>query len=306
MFYFTKSNSIESDYTKYYLTTNNYKLPSHYNDKDEKCCKFLWNNLGETVETIIDYGCGNGKLGELLSSKYNVTNFDIGDPDPMNNYDCLVLSHVLEHIYDPSSFIKKISTHISSNGYIYIEVPNSQEYDKLKHCFGPLQEINIEHINFFSKYALSKLMIGCGFTPVNIKDDFFTLYDMKHYIIRGIFQKSENNLSVEKYISEGSQYLKDIINSLPTLENRVFLYGCGQLLYKLIDSLSKKYNIFYVIDNNVNLKGKHIKSIKIISLEDYSKIQLDSDTVIITSKAHSVNMLNQINDINPHINTIVV
>jgi FlaA1/EpsC-like NDP-sugar epimerase len=121
-----------------------------------------------------------------------------------------------------------------------------------------------------------------------------------------MFQKSENSLLFEKYISEGSQYLENVINKLPNIQNRVFLYGCGQLLYKLINKLQQKYNILYVIDNNANLKGKYINSIKIISLEDYAKIQLDSDTIIITSKQHSANMIARINDINLNISTLVV
>ena len=304
IFHFTSSSSSELDYTKYYLTNNNYKVPAHYNDKDEKCYTFLCNNL-ENVNTIIDYGCGNGELSDLLSSNYKVTKFDIGLPDPTEKYDCLVLSHVLEHVYNPENFINKISKYISPNQYMYIEVPNAQEYDKMQ-GFGYLQEINVEHINFFSAYALSKLMINCGFTPVNMSEDFFMFSNMKHYVIRGIFKKSENSLLFEKYISEGSNYLNTIVNSLPEIQNRVFLYGCGQLLYKLIDKLQQRYTITYVIDNNINLKGKNINSIKIISLEDYVKIYTESDTLIITSKQHSVNMIKQINNINRNIQTLCV
>ena len=84
-----------------------------------------------------------------------------------NKYDCLVLSHVLEHIYDLNSFIDKISENINDNGFLYIEIPNAEFYDKIVDIC-PLQEINLEHINFFSKYALNKILIHHNYTCLTI------------------------------------------------------------------------------------------------------------------------------------------
>ena len=52
------------------------------------------------IKNILDYGSGNGKLSELLSKEYKVDTFDIGMNNPSNKHDCLILSPVLEHIYD--------------------------------------------------------------------------------------------------------------------------------------------------------------------------------------------------------------
>ena len=304
IFYFLLSRSTQDDYNRYYLTNNNYtNLIYHESDVYSKSYNFLINNLDINVKTVIDYGCGNGTLSNHLENSYNVTRYDIGSPLPSNMYDCLVLSHVLEHIYDPLDFIKQISKYISSHGYIYIEVPNQENYHKLND-FGPLQEINLEHINYFSRYALTKLMIQSGFVPIMVKDDYFTMHSKKYYVIRSIFQKNANNMSLEQYISDGFQYIDNLIDKLPNIDGRIFLYGCGQLLYKLINKLQQKYNIIYIIDNNLNLKNKSINSIKIITLQEYVNIQEDSDTIIITSKQYSDAMTIDINKINSKIKII--
>ena len=64
------------------------------------------NNLN--INEILDYGSGNGKLAKLLSDNFKVTEFDIGMCDNKNSYDCVIVSHVLEHIYDLDTFISNV------------------------------------------------------------------------------------------------------------------------------------------------------------------------------------------------------
>ena len=39
------------------------------------------------------------------------------------SYDLIIISHVLEHLEDPLETITYLSTLLSNNGFIYIEVP---------------------------------------------------------------------------------------------------------------------------------------------------------------------------------------
>jgi len=286
-FYFTCSTSNESDYNKYYSSHNNYSTPTSASaSKNEKCSYFLFENLDSGVKTVIDYGCGNGQLSDLLNTKYDVTRYDVGYPDLQSQYDCLILSHVLEHIYNPKSFIDSVSKYIRDDGYLYIEVPNANKYEMHGNNYGPLQEINIEHINFFSPYALTKLLVDLGFMPVKIKDCEFTLAGYEYPVIRGIFKKRTDTMSFERYLDIGSDYLATLENNLPKIDNRVFLYGCGQLLYKLIPILQKKYNIINIVDDNTLLTKKTLNGINIISTHELRQILTSEDTVIVTSSVH--------------------
>ena len=208
-FYFLESNNNQADYDYYYLNYNNYKNYVLSNDKDKECSIYLKNNLDKNVKTIIDYGCGNKILSEYLNSTYDVDNYDIGMNNIDKKYDCLVLSHVLEHIYDINPFIENLKKYIKNDGYLYIEVPNMEYYKEFIN-FGPLQEISLEHINFFSKYSLSKLMINNNFIPIKVEDSYFHINENKYYIIRGIFKINSNNNSFETYLNNGF----NIINSI--------------------------------------------------------------------------------------------
>lgn len=281
-FHFTKSKSIESDYDKYYSTHNNYSGSDFlYKDKDHQTADFLLKNLDSSVKSILDYGSGSGGLSKLLTSNYTVSEYDFGYESPNKEYNCLVLSHVLEHIYNPLQFIQKINSYICEGGFMFIEIPDASRYNTIEN-YGILQEINIEHINFFSPYALSKIMILSGYTPVVITKGSFVMLSKNYPVIRAIFQKKSSNSSVEKYIEKGVSQMENMKRKLPDLTGRVFIYGCGQFLYKIISYLQEKYTIEAIIDDNPNFKDKTLNSLNILPFTSVKDTLTSSDTVIIT------------------------
>ena len=300
-FYFVDSNNNQDDYNEYYLKFNSYKDTNNKtnNDKDEKCFNYLINNLDKNIKNILDYGCGNKILSNFLNKIYNVDIFDIDMEKNEKKYDCVILSHVLEHIYDIQSFINLLKINIKEDGYLYIEVPNMEYYDKFN-IFGPLQEISIEHINFFSKYSLSKLMVNHGFIPTQIIDDYFTINSNKYYIIRGIFKLNRNNNSFNNYLEDGVQY----INNIKIKNKKLYLYGCGQFLFKIFNYLNENNFIINIIDDNICNLNKNIKNINIINFEMYKNIAKDDDNILITTLNYKDIIINKINLLNKNINIL--
>jgi len=303
-FYFNdNNNNNQEDYNLYYLKFNNYKNYVISLDKDENCYNFLKRNI-EPCKTILDFGCGNNELANKLKNNFNVDTYDIGMPFPTKKYNCIILSHVLEHIYDINTFINSLEPLlIEDNGSIYIEVPNAEFYS-LFNNICPLQEINLEHINFFSKYALNKLMMNHGYYSSVLIDDFFNINSEKYYVIRGLFVKKYNNLSFEKYINNGLSILKSFnFDKINKIDN-IYLYGCGQLLFKVLDYIDT--NIINIIDDNPSYLGKIINNINIIDYNIFKKKVNNNDTVIITSIISNEKIKNKINLINKNINIIVL
>lgn len=299
-FYFSDSGNNQDDYNNYYKQFNNYKEYIISYDKEIKCYDFLINNLNKNIKNIIDYGCGNGELSKKLDNNYNVYSYDIGMENNNITYDCLILSHVLEHIYNLDNFIVELKNKINDNGTLYIEVPNGEYYEHLnKIC--PLQEINIEHINFFTKYALNKLMIKHNFYAEKLVDDYFIINDMKYYVIRGLFIKKKNNLSFENYIKNGLEILNTFNYDLPNL----YVYGCGQFLYKILKNINKN-NIINIIDDNKSLLNKKINNIEIINFDIFIKKVNDNDNVLITSLIANDKIKSKILLINKKINIIEI
>ena len=282
-FYFSDSSNNEIDYDNYYKLFNNYKTYPIYSDKDERCHLYLIQELqGRNVKTILDYGSGNGKLKELLSNNFLVNEYDIGMNEDNNQYDCVILSHVLEHIYDINIFFLKINKNVKTDGLLYIEIPNAEFYDKLNDI-TPLQEINIEHINFFSKHALNKLLMNHGYYALSLKDDFFKIKENNYYVIRGIFAKSKRNVSLPTYIRGGNEIINSFNYSKLNEYKEIYIYGCGQFLFKILKNIQQFSKVINIIDDNLCYSNKTINGVSIINFEKYKEITKPKDIILLTT-----------------------
>jgi hypothetical protein len=307
-FYYSDSENSQDDYNNYYKEFNNYKKGTIYSDKDERCYIYLNDKLKEqNVKTIIDYGSGNGKLKDLLSlaEQFVIDEYDIGMDQPSKKYDCLILSHVLEHIYDINKFIETISLNINENGLLYIEIPNAEYYDKITDMC-PLQEINIEHINFFSKYALNKLLIKHNYHAISLIDDYFMIKDYKYYVIRGIFTKNKQNTSFKNYLCNGTKQISKYNFINLNKYNNLYVYGCGQFLFKIFDNICNNINVLNVIDDNPCYLNKKISNVVIINYEMYIEISNDGDVILLTSLIHDQTLKSKLQKINKNITILTV
>jgi len=98
---------------------------------------------------ILDIGCGNGALGAWLKSKrlVEVDGITFSEAEALHantwldtvfiadlnqfdftktngNYDCIICSHVLEHLYEPWDIVKKLEAQLAPNGIILMAFPN--------------------------------------------------------------------------------------------------------------------------------------------------------------------------------------
>jgi len=282
-FLFSDSNNTQIDYNSYYQTFNNYNKYITYSDKDIRCSEYLKQNLKNyKIKKILNYGSGNGNLTKLLSDNFIVDEFDIGMNKNTKQYDCLILSHVLEHIYDLNDFIKIIKSHIFPNGVLYIEVPNIDLYDQMTDI-SPLQEINIEHINFFSKSSLNRLLSKFNFVPLSLTDDYFKIKDNNYYVIRGIFQLYEGSDSFKKYIENGFSTINKYNFKCLSKYKNIYVYGSGQLLFKIFNKINNEVTITNIIDDNLCYTNKNINGIDIIDFHKYTEIVKSTDVILLTS-----------------------
>ena len=282
-FYYSDSGNSQLDYNKYYTDFNNYKLKNVPCDKDIRCSVYLKTILKKmNVNQILDYGSGNGVLTKLLSDEFQITEFDIGMECNNKKYDCLILSHVLEHIYDLDEFIKTITKNIDDSCFLYIEIPNAELYSELNEIC-PLQEINIEHINFFSKYSLNKLLIKHDFYCVEMLDDYFYLKQNKYYVIRGVFKRNTKNTNFCKYIETGLNEITSYNFDILKKYKNIYVYGCGQFLFKIINKISEFTNIINIIDDNPCYLNKKLGNIDIINYEMYNDIVNADDIILLTT-----------------------
>jgi len=106
-------------------------------DPSSDCCKRLEN---------FNIECIDKPLSEFA------TNLDIN-----RKFDCVILSHVLEHFVEPEKALQIIANIIKPDGILYILVPNLYGFK------NPFSQFCIPHTFYFSKVSLESLLRNSSF-----------------------------------------------------------------------------------------------------------------------------------------------
>jgi 2-polyprenyl-3-methyl-5-hydroxy-6-metoxy-1,4-benzoquinol methylase len=143
-------------------------------------------------ESVIEFGCGDGTNLTFFAKELNiksVVGVDVCNSTGSNgenfvfhhktiedfldlnseSFDLIILSDVLEHLYNPWKVLKDLKNILSKNGFLLVSVPNIENIVLLEKFFsgnffyektGLMDET---HIRFFSKETLTKYLETSGF-----------------------------------------------------------------------------------------------------------------------------------------------
>lgn len=272
-------------------------------------------------DIIIEVGGYSGVLAKLL---YNIgfTNYSILDlcnisPDISGilfintncetysyiNTDTVILSHIFEHLFNPSLFIKNLYKSTVSN--IYISIPNMALW--LEQNVPSF--LHVEHTYYCTKDNINYLMNMYGFKLQN--EQIFKSHSLfLHYIRKNSF--TYNNIPINTfkgtidkfrvYFSRRNAFFNTVYVDTPFF---IFPAGhYGQLTYlKLL-----RFNHLFIsfLDNDPCKIGKRVYGTSGITqhpsiLEKY----LDKEiSIIIISTVYINEIQEQLNKIHPNINYI--
>lgn len=150
------------------------------NQEHARMVDFLGRQLsGAEIQSVVDIGAGDFQALEKVRSMYPQARYEAIDPSYkqesyqgisihrtmledfslQRSFDLVLLIHVLEHVGDTDAFLKKLSTLVKTNGYLYVEVPFQ---------VGPglwlNRSVSAHHINYFSPATLRWILRRYGFT----------------------------------------------------------------------------------------------------------------------------------------------
>lgn len=270
---------------------------------------------------ILDVGCASGNFGKSIKQRQNChitgielkkniaqiaqSNLDLvlsGSIEKnieklQNEYDCIILADVIEHLKSPERILYNLSKKLSYNGIIIISVPNFSNYyvfEKLVYGNFNYDESGIldkTHLKFFSKINLIDLFnkLNLEITKFLYAKNIITINDN---IISLFF---ENNINLELFLQEceNFQYFitlrkseniehnkifdnrEDIIKRLDFLMSKnvqqidILLYEILNL--RVIDDIKLLYCLSYIY----SFKREHKSALNI--LEKLSKLNLNKD-----------------------------
>lgn len=167
---------------------------------------------------VIDVGAGNAMFGKTLKDLDDKFIYDVVEPDqgiavqygehvisiydditeaPQNHYDLVVMNQVLEHVIDPTNFIKTASLLLKKDGYLYIDVP-FRDY-----IFKPSVS---PHLYFYTTKSLTAILKEAGFSI-----EFCDSAGMTHSRAMGFFSGKRSFIKLLNpwaYLSQLSRLLK--------------------------------------------------------------------------------------------------
>ncbi len=155
--------------------------------------RYVWEYINSLKPgVILDVGCGLGSLLSAVSNewdKYGIElsrkaaeyaskhcNTHVGTlidcPYEDNQFDCITMYHVIEHVQDPISNIKKIKALLKNKGTFIIGTPDfdsgcARRFGKNYRHLGP------GHIRLFSNDSMHRFLRDFGFKICKVEYTYF-------------------------------------------------------------------------------------------------------------------------------------
>jgi len=340
-FVFADTPVTQSDYDRFYSEYSKYEdaktgtggveNPFDWKRQQETALQIA-EVLENTSASILDVGCANG--GMLLALKELGYEQLCGiDPSPVcventrqlgvealqgslflpfkeNAYDCLILSHTLEHVQNVRGALEWIDKRLKPSGIVYIETPDAARYADF--IYAPLQDFNTEHINHFSLTYLENLMNTTGFSLITGGTKVLVAgTDVFYPAVFGFWKKADVStatipkkervlrLKIEEYIVRSKQMMSDIdsrISSLLARTPSIIVWGTGQLAMKLLVETSLAHaDVLAFVDNNPINQGRVLRNVPIIGPSQLTEL---SAPILITTLLHHRAIAEQIRNMN--------
>lgn len=236
-------------------------------------------------------------------------------PHLNEKFDCIVLTHVLEHIYDVRGTIENLLLLLNEGGILYIEVPNAALYSK--YFIVPFYYFDCEHINHFDKASIKNLLSIFGGTIIKSQSKEIPASENQLYPALGVFYKKDSqaisriipDFTVkESILNHIQQSLKIGQNAkLKELEKNytpIIVWGAGQYTQRLLANTNLNVcNIVLFIDNDSKKQGMKLNNIEI---KDKETLKNFNGPVVIASALHSQEIIKEIRDMDAKNPVIII
>lgn len=157
-------------------------------------------NVPRDAKHILDVGCGSGQMGEAIKAQQpcHVTGLTYSEeeaqqarsridevfvcnlneplPGQLGQYDLIICSHVLEHLYDPGTVVRNLSRHLTTDGRLLVALPNvlnwkqRMQFVRGRFRYSPNGGVMDQtHYRFFDVHTARSLLLDSGLQVVHFE-----------------------------------------------------------------------------------------------------------------------------------------
>lgn len=256
-------------------------------------------------KSVFEIGGGHGIL-EINYQRYNNTPWTILEPNPKPmegskakfingfftdninldfDYDTVVHSHVLEHIYDLNKFMSKLSSVMLDGKRLIFSLPNMHEMlvRKYTNC------LNFEHTIFLTEPYIEFLLSKYGFSIEQKEyflDDhsiFFSAIKTKTKMTNVKLTENLYDINKKTFYEFINYYQNTIIeiNGKLNLEKEIYLFGAHIFSQYLLSFGLDADVISCILDNNKGKQGRRLYGTNLLVKSPSCLKDIDSPQVIL-------------------------
>jgi hypothetical protein len=267
-FIWADTSATPEDFDEYYRKHYSPHIDAHDIHRQRQLAAFIFERIQKNAR-IVDFGGGDSiivkQLQEYRFENVSTVNLD----DDMPEYcEVVIMSQVIEHLYDLKRDIGRIDDKLDTGCVIIVETPDAYRFAQRN--TPPMLDYYPTHVNHFQEQTLTALMTNYGYTNVSA-NNAIEYRAVNTPMMRCVFQKNVQHTmfdSIRKQLSD----IKPI-----GIDEQVVVYGLGDLAMHQI--AQSGLNIAYFVDENPIYKGAKINGIPV-----KQKITTDHPVLVIGSR----------------------
>ena len=172
--------------------------------------------------------------------KLPVDHMDFFEMDESKKFDVITMWDVLEHIDKADNFLEKCSKLNKPGSYLFLQVPQIDSYFAKKYK-DQWKMMGLDHVNYFSKSTITKILEKHGYEVVKIKSSFeiklFFMYTVLPFIKKLKGNKKQSVAEAGKTITsaERQQYFNKLTTK-PMWQLKLFVF-IHNIIYNTLSAL---------------------------------------------------------------------
>lgn len=289
----------------------------------ENLSDYLIDKYNVRNKKVIDIGCGKGDFLNIICNSGNNKGFGFDKSyvpkhnsekvtfiqdfftDKYSDYDAdlILCRQVLEHIEEPTGFLKSFESAIRSkeSAVVFFEVPNAMYTIKELGIW----DLIYEHCSYYTHSSLSRLFNKNGYKILDLKEQFSgqylsieltpaeSGYDEKHQLPDKPAEELINNF--RNAYNEKVGFWENKLQKLKNENRKVVVWSAGSKGITFLNLMDKEKYIQNVVDVSPQKQGKFVPVSSQEVIPPDLLIKIKPDTVIIMNPVYEKEIKSTLN-----------